>query len=152
YGASPCTAIDLQPAIGTMLWVYNSGCSGGGGATPVVADGVLYAPDSSAGSSGVVFDAQTGSVKGNYSASFIPAFPPHTGFFLLGGTLQGIKRSNTQVLWSFAGDGQLQTAPIVVNSYVFIGSASGNLYALDTATGQQAWSQNLGAPIPASAE
>ncbi len=49
--------------------------------------------------------------------------------------------------WSFAGDGQLSGAPIAVNQYVFIGSASGNLYALDGATGQQAWQVTLPAPV-----
>jgi outer membrane protein assembly factor BamB len=39
-----------------------------------------------------------------------------------------------------------------VNNYVFIGSQSGNLYALDASSGQQVWSQNLGAAIPASNE
>jgi outer membrane protein assembly factor BamB len=57
-----------------------------------------------------------------------------------------------QVLWSFAGDGHLATTPIVVNNYVFIGSTSGNLYAVDATSGQQVWTQNLGAAIPANAE
>jgi outer membrane protein assembly factor BamB len=149
YGASPCTAVDLQPAVGTQLWSNNSGCSGGGGTTPVVANGLVYAPDFSIGSSGTIFDAETGATKGNYSASVIPAFSSSAGFFLSNGTLQGLAVSNNQVLWSFAGDGQLATAPIVVNNYVFIGSGSGNLYALDASSGQQVWSQNLGAAIPA---
>jgi outer membrane protein assembly factor BamB len=38
----------------------------------------------------------------------------------------------------------------VVNSYVFVGSSSGNLYALDATTGTQLWSQSLGAAIAAS--
>ncbi len=152
YGASPCTALDLQPAVGVQLWYNNSGCEGGGGATPVAANGLVYAPNNSAGSSGTVFDAETGAVKGNYSASVIPAFSSSAGFFLFNGTLQGLGLSNNQVLWSFADDGQLATAPIVVNNYVFIGSQSGNLYALDASTGQQVWTQSLGAAIPASNE
>ena len=152
YGASPCTAVDLLPAVGTQLWFDNSGCSGGGGATPVAANGLVYAPNSSAGSSGTIFNAETGATKGNYSAGVIPAFSSNAGFFLSNGTLQGLAVSNNQVLWSFAGDGQLATAPIVVNGYVFIGSGTGNLYALDAASGQQLWTMNLGAAIPASAE
>jgi outer membrane protein assembly factor BamB len=152
YGASPCTAVDLQPAVGSQIWFNNSGCSGGGGATPVAANGLVYAPNSSAGSSGTVFDAETGAAKGSYSASVIPAFSSSAGFFLSNGTLQGLALPNNQVVWSFAGDGQLATAPIVVNSYVFIGSQSGNLYALDSSSGQQVWNQNLGAAIPATQE
>ncbi len=152
YGASPCTAITRQPATGTTLWSYYSGCSGGGGATPVVADGVVYSPDSSASTSGVVFDAETGQVEGNYNATVIPALTSSTGFFVSNGTLQGLARSNNQMLWSFAGDGQLSTAPIVVGNDVFIGSSSGNLYALDAVTGQQLWMQNLGAAIPSTNE
>jgi outer membrane protein assembly factor BamB len=152
YGASPCTAVTLQPAVGTVLWTNNSGCSGGGGATPVVANGLDYAPNASAGSSGTVFDAETGTLKGTYNASVIPAFTSSTGFFLSGGTLQGLALSNNQILWSFAGDGQLSSAAIVVNNYVFIGSGGGNLYALDGTTGQQVWTQSLGAAIPPSTE
>jgi hypothetical protein len=122
YGASPCTAVDLLPATATQVWSNNSGCSGGGGATPVAANGLAYAPDNSAGSSGTVFDVETGATKGNYSAGVIPAFSSNAGFFLYSGTLQGLAVSNNQVLWSFAGDGQ------------------------------QLWNMNLGAAIPASDE
>ena len=50
-------------------------------------------------------------------------------------------------MWSFAGDGQLAGSPIVVNQYVFIGSASGNLYALDGSTGRQMWQVSPGSAI-----
>jgi len=138
--------------VGVTLWYSNSGCEGGGGATPVVSDGILYAPNGSAGSSGTVFNAGTGAVTGTYAASVIPALSPTTGFFLSGGTLQGIQRSNNSILWSFAGDGQLVTAPIAVNNYVIIGSSGGNLYILDATTGQTVLTKNLGAAIPATNE
>jgi outer membrane protein assembly factor BamB len=53
-------------------------------------------------------------------------------------------------VWSFTGDGLLTGAPIVVNQYVFIRSSSGNLYALDAATGQIAWTTTLPAAIGAN--
>ena len=63
--------------------------------------------------------------------------------------------STKSFAWSFAGDGQLTTSPILVaspaNSYVFIGSASGMLYGLDAATGAVVWSLNVGAAFPAGA-
>lgn len=152
YGSSPCTATNLLPATGTVLWTHNTGCEGGGGATPVVANGVLYSPDGSSYSSGTVFDAESGAVKGNYAANVIPAFTADTGFIMTNGTLQGLARSNNQVLWSFAGDGQLSTAAIVVGHFVFVGSTGGNLYALDSLTGAQLWTMNLGAAIPSTYE
>jgi outer membrane protein assembly factor BamB len=153
YGASPCTAIALQPAVGTTLWYNNSGCEGSGGATPVVANGLLYAPDAnpSSGSSGDIFNAESGTIGSSYSADVIPAFSASTGFFLYQATLQGVQLSNNQMLWSppFTGDGSLVTAPITVNNWVFVGSSGGNLYAVDATTGLQVWTQSL-APIPSS--
>jgi outer membrane protein assembly factor BamB len=152
YGASPCTAVDLEPVAGSTIWYNNSGCGGGGGATPVVTDGVLYAPNGASGSSGEVFNAETGAGVGSFSADVTPAFSSSTGFFLTGSSLKALERSNNQILWSFTGDGYLSTSPVVVGNYVFIGSLAGNLYGLDTSTGQQVWSQNLGAAIPPNTE
>jgi hypothetical protein len=42
----------------------------------------------------------------------------------------------------------LQSAVLVVNNYVYVGSASGKLYALNATTGQQAWVTTAGASIP----
>jgi outer membrane protein assembly factor BamB len=48
--------------------------------------------------------------------------------------LRGLDSSG-QVLWSFAGDGGLISAPVVVNQTIYI------------ASGQQIWSTQVGAPI-----
>jgi outer membrane protein assembly factor BamB len=151
YASAPCTTYALQPAIGSTLWTHNTGCEGGGGATPVVANGVLYSPIGVNGYSGTIYDAETGTVQGTFAASYLPALTSTTGFFLTNSTLQGIARSNNQILWSFTGDGALVTSPLVVNNYVIVGSANGNLYALDGATGSQVWTKNLGAPLPMTA-
>ena len=66
--------------------------------------------------------------------------------FLQSGTLRGVD-SNGQVLWSFAGDGGLISAPVVANQTIYIGSNSGTLYGLNV-SGQQIWSTQVGAPIP----
>ena len=149
YSSAPCTTYDLQPLTGNVVWTNNTGCQGGGGSTPVVADNTLYSPTDRQ-YAGVIFDAETGTIRGNFSASQLPAVTATTAFFLNSSTLQGIARSNNQILWSFAGDGTLVTSPIVVNSYVFVGSSSGNLYALDSATGSQVWMQNVGGAIQAN--
>ena len=148
YVAYPCSTYDYQPFTGALVWSSLSACGGTGGATPVVANGVLYAPDGSDTYSGTMFNAKTGAVLGSYVADSPPAFSSSTGFFLQSGTLRAISLSNQATLWSFSGDGSLVTSPIVVNSYVFVGSSSGNIYALDQVTGQILWQDNVGAAIP----
>lgn len=147
YAAYPCWAFDLRPATGETIWQNTSGCDGGGGETSVVANGVFYAPTSS-GESGDELDAETGASLGSYTADYPPAIGGGTGYFLYGGTLNAIDLGTNTIIWTFTGDGQLATSPVIVNQVVFIGSASGNLYALDSATGQVKWQVNLGAPIP----
>jgi outer membrane protein assembly factor BamB len=142
----------LDPATGAQIWRYNPGCSGGGGKTPALYNGRLYVRDNSAD---LIFDSQTGTIIGNYLAKNTPAFSGSRGFFLNGphffgaaGTLEARDVSTNTVLWSFAGDGFLQSAVLVVNDYVYVGSSQGKLYAVNAATGQQAWFTNVGTGIP----
>jgi outer membrane protein assembly factor BamB len=151
YFAYPCTAFALRPATGETIWSNNTGCSGGGGGTPVVANQLLYAPNGFGTYNGSVFNAENGSVAGAYVSDNPGAFTTTTGYFLQSGTLRGVTLSNSTVLWTFAGDGQLVTSPIAVNQYVVIGSSSGNLYALDGATGHQVWQVTLPAALPPGA-
>jgi outer membrane protein assembly factor BamB len=134
---------------GTPLWHYAGPCEGGGGRTPSYASGLLYVRDSS-GQPGQVFDADTGTLIGNYTsnaATPIAAFSTQTGYFLNAGTLQGIDLASHKVLWSFIGDGKLVLAPIVIDNRVIVGSGTGMVYALDSATGIQIWSASAGAAI-----
>lgn len=151
YVTYPCSTYAFRPATGEQSWTDNTGCSGGGGATPVVANGVLYAPNGFGTYNGSTFNAATGRLLGAYVADNPPAIGSTSGYFLQGGTLRGVSLASNTVQWSFAGDGLLVTSPVVVNEYVFVGASSGKLYAVDAATGQQQWVQDLGAPIPAGA-
>ncbi len=72
-------------------------------------------------------------------------------FILNAGTLGAIDLK-TKVTWSFAGDGSLSSAPMVVDQTVYVGSTSGNLYALNVSTGKQVWTTNVGASILAPDE
>jgi outer membrane protein assembly factor BamB len=66
------------------------------------------------------------------------------------GTAKSARRLTApgKTLWSFAGDGGLDTAPIAVGSTVYEGSSSGMLYGLNVSTGKIAWSTNVGSGIP----
>lgn len=148
----PCQAYKFDPLTGASLWHYSGGCSGGGGRTPAYANGLLYMRDWSS-SVGLIFNAATGAQTGNFSESSstsIPAFSTQTEFFQNAGTLQGIDLTTRNVLWSFTGDGHLVSAPIVIDQAVIVGSSSGNVYAVDAATGSQLWSGAAGAAITGS--
>lgn len=141
----------LDPATGAKIWHYAPGCSGGGGKTPALYNGRLYVRDFS----DVIFDSQTGTIIGSFNAKNTPAFSGARGFFLDGphgfgsfGTLRARDVNTNSVLWSFAGDGTLQSAVLVVNDYVYVGSAQGKLYAVNAATGQQVWVTTAGSSIP----
>ncbi len=145
----PCQVYKFDLS-GSPLWHYSGGCSGGGGRTSVYANGLLYVRDWTT-PVGQVFNAATGAQAGSFNAAFgapIPAFSTQTGFFQSGGTLQGVDLSSHGVLWSFAGDGHIVSAPIVIDDVVIVGSSSGNVYAVDAASGSQiTWSANAGAAI-----
>ena len=80
-----------------------------------------------------------------FSAETPPTFDGPLGFYLTGSTLQGEDLATNRIVWTFTGDGQLVTAPILVNGYLYVGSKSGNLYAVDEAAGRQAWVGTAGA-------
>ena len=135
---------------GAPLWHYDSGIEGGGGKTAVLAPGNrLYTRDFGGS---YVFDGDTGSILDTFGSSTAPAFANGDGLFLYNDALEARNAVTGTLLWSFLGDGQLSSAPIVVTSrvgtHVYEGSASGMLYALDLADGSVDWSANVGAGIP----
>ena len=137
---------------GQQLWHRSSCCEGGGGATPVVHSAQLYVRDSSCTqTNGLVLNANTGTLIRGFNSDRAPAFFGNLALFLQDGTLRGVNAQNGQVLWSFAGDGGLQSAPLVVNQTIYIGSSTGTLYGLNS-SGQEIWSTNVGAAIPAPDE
>ena len=106
-------------------------------------------------SSDSIFDAQSGTIIGSFNAKNTPAFSGDKGFFLNGphsfgtfGVLEARDVNTNSVLWTFAGDGFLQSAVLVVNNYVYVGSSQGKLYAVDATSGQQVWVTTAGTSIP----
>jgi outer membrane protein assembly factor BamB len=142
----------FNAATGQQLWHYSSCCEGGGGTTPVVHAGQVYVRDSKCGSTnGLVLDANTGNQTGEFNSDTPPAFIDNLALYFQSGTLVGVDIPSGQQLWSFAGDGGLTSAPVIVNQTIYIGSSSGTLFGLNT-SGQQIWSTQVGAPIPGPCE
>ncbi|MFF3380509.1 PQQ-binding-like beta-propeller repeat protein [Streptomyces sp. NPDC002680] len=139
----------FAPKSGNPIWHHETDCSGGGGRTPVLADGGVWVRDD-AGMIPSVLNAADGKIRGNYEAagwSPAPAFDGRQGYFVDDGVLQERHSRTLATRWKFEGDGQISTAPIVVNGYVYVGSRSGQLWALNGATGQSVWSTDVGASI-----
>jgi outer membrane protein assembly factor BamB len=136
---------------GAGTWHDQGTIEGGGGWTPVVADGHLFVRDT--GTSPKILSSSTGGVQGPLTSTTAPAVANGTAYELDGSTLNAVADDGLgSVSWSFAGDGQLDTAPLVIGSTVWVGSASGLLYALDGASGRELWSINAGAAIDAPNE
>ncbi len=149
YVAYACTQdYDFRPANGALVWHHNTGCEGGGGTTPAIGAGKLWEADWASGPA--VLDAATGTVVGSYPGGPTPAFDGSTGFFLDGSVLKALNTTTMSTLWSTAGDHSFVTAPVVSDGYVWEGSSSGLLSAVDETTGTTAWSANVGAPVAGS--
>ncbi len=139
---------DFDPLSGSLLW-HNSGpCAGGGGDTPVVASGHVFIRDNVNGN--VVLSAADGAAQGSFNPGPAPTIANDVAYMLdNNSTLSALAKAglgNTE--WTFAGDGNLDTAPpIVAGGLVFVASSAGNVYALDAATGATSWSTNVGTAI-----
>ena len=142
---------DFAPGNGQLIWHYSTNCEGGGGRTPVLYNNRLYIRDD-AGMTPAILDAGTGTLVGTYASGPAPAFEGNLGFYRNGATLQAVDLGTGGVVWSFAGDGALTSAPIVVNHTVYIGSGGSHLYGLDPATGAVRYTGPLPAPVEAPDE
>jgi outer membrane protein assembly factor BamB len=147
YVSYPDWVYDFDPTTGAPLWHYASGGDGGGGRTPVYAGGTLYVRDWTTEPASNIFNATTGAIVGQFTATTAPAISATSGFFMNSGTLSAVDLASNNTLWTFAGDGSLVAAPIVVDGSVIVGSGSGNLYALDATTGKVTWQVKAPAAI-----
>jgi outer membrane protein assembly factor BamB len=141
----------------SLLWHYSGPCGGGGGKTAVYADGRLYTRDFFGN---LILDTATGDLVRSYTPEHTqipaPAVDSSAIYSLSWGELSAQTVSDGSVLWRFSGDGQLDTAPIVLSSsagrLVVEGSASGMLYGLSASTGEVVWKTDVGAPPPSPDE
>jgi outer membrane protein assembly factor BamB len=146
----------FDPA-GTLLWESERFCtSGGSGAIPAVHAGRVYVP-SPEPTLPTVFEAASGRPLGGIDSHPGPAFSGTVGVFPLrrpsdstrGETLVARRLPGGRRLWRFAGDGYLDTPPLIVGATVYVGSGSGRLYGLSLRSGRVVWRGRAGGPIPA---
>src|SRR6185295_14067912 len=155
YVSYSCINVNkLNPASGSQIWRNYVACGSGTGRAPVVHNGRVYAR-SPGSNTDWIYNSQTGGIFDTFNSKSAPVFSGNRGFFLNGprnfgsyGTLEARAVNSYLVLWTFAGDGFLQSSMLVVNDYVYVGSNSGKLYAVNASTGSLAWSTTAGTSIP----
>jgi outer membrane protein assembly factor BamB len=102
---------------------------------------------------GAVVDAKTGdAVSVALPASDFPlAFWTHNGtdyrIALQNGTLSSIDVNTGETAWTFSGDADFVTSPIVINDRVVVGSSANTLFVVDAETGTKRWSGTVPAGI-----
>lgn len=149
YASLPCQAYRFDEQTGALNWRDNHGCDGGGGTTPVYFGKRVYPLDPNSNLD--VLQSQKGTVIGHLGGDQPPSFwkGGHKIYeiILQAGVLKSIDQKSTARQWSFTGDGALSSAPIVVDSTIFIASSKNKIFAVDAATGVQVWSGDLPAPF-----
>ena len=119
---------------------------GSSGKTAAYANGLLYVRESS---SNEILD----SANGNRGRQFF--FCPDSGVIDANRLLperrssagDPVSRAPMRSCGTLQAQSCLVSAPIVINDVVIVGSASGNVYAVDTSTGSQIWNGNAGSGI-----
>ena len=147
-----CSSLSVGESTGVERWrMTTAPCLGGTPGTIVWSAGKTYERGFDFATSRPTLiqrDADSGAALGSANVfGFYPLSTPavsaDAAYVLNGGTLQRFDPSLQSVAWSFAGDGSLASAPLVLGDVVLIGGSSGKLYALDVRTGNERWSALL---------
>lgn len=151
---------------GQPLWQYQGPDTGGTAIMPVVSDGQVFVRSPTVSYTtaypGWIHAASNGSQTGSFNSDAVPA--ASSGF--LYGTittagpgqssdtyeLEALNRSTGAKVWTFDGDNQLTSSPLIANGVVYEGSWGQDLYALNANTGEQLWSTALGGAVEPSDE
>ena len=68
------------------------------------------------------------------------------------GQLSSIDAQTGETAWTFSGDADFVTSPIVINNSVVVGSSANTLFVVDAATGAKRWSGTVPAGISATGD
>jgi outer membrane protein assembly factor BamB len=144
-----CDTYRLDPLSGDTLWRYRGACaSGGGGTTSVLAGNKLFASVSTgSGNAFTTFNVLDGAIVSGFAPGARPAVAGGTAYFVSSGVLRAVNIANNTTLWTYAADPTLNTAPLVIDNMVAVGSSSGAVYLIDATTGNQVWNGQAAAGV-----
>jgi YD repeat-containing protein len=132
-------------ATGEPRWSHHPGCFGGGGKTAALHGGRLYVRD---GAQGYIFDAGDGELLDQFGSVTIPVLFQETAVYGTDGNLTAVAIPAGTTRWTFDAEEDLTSAPLIVNSRLYVGSETGKVYGLNVDTGAVEWTADVGEPIP----
>ena len=135
FGGDDGTVYAVDAATGRQIW--KRATNGPAPATPAIADGTVYI--GSYDGKFYAFNAQTGAVKWKFATNGERRFEAKG--------LHGMQPKNQTIADAFD---IFLSSPVVANGVVYFGSGDGNLYALDSATGDLRWKFKTGDVVHAS--
>lgn len=149
YVSYACNTYRLDPFSGDTLWRHRGSCSsGGGGMTAVLAGDRLVAQVSTgSGNAFRTFNVQDGAIASSFAPAGRPAVAGGTAYFVSSGVLRAVDIATDTTLWTYAADPTLNTAPLVIDAMVAVGSSSGAVYLIDSTTGNPVWSGQAAAGV-----
>jgi outer membrane protein assembly factor BamB len=132
-------------ATGEPRWSHHPDCFGGGGKTAALHAGRLYVRDNT---QGYIFDAGDGELLDQFGSVTIPVLFEDTAVYGTDGNLTAVAIPAGTTRWTFDAEEDLTSAPLVVNSRLYVGSETGKVYGLNLNSGAVEWTADVGEPIP----
>jgi outer membrane protein assembly factor BamB len=136
---------------GKLNWHHAGTCTGGSGLVPALIDNVLFIRND-VFDPPLLLDPTSGQFRGTFTSEMIPAGGGGNLYFVTGGKLTAGSATSDIARWSFAGDSEHLSAPIVVGHDVVVGSLTGILTVLDDLHGTVKASVDTGHRIEAPDE
>jgi outer membrane protein assembly factor BamB len=121
-------------------------------ASPVVANGVVYAGSSSGRL--YAMNAATGALRWRFATGNVESSSAVADGVVYTGTLvhkvYALNAATGARLWTFTAGDAVSSSPAVANGVVYFGSADGRVYALNAATGTPLWTFTTGSVVGSS--
>jgi len=141
YVSYACDTYRLDPFSGDTLWRYRGNCASGGGGMTAALSGnkILARVFTGSGEVFRAFNVQDGAILGSFSPTSRPSVAGGTAYFVSNGVLHAVDIATNATLWTYTADPNLNTAPLVIDSMIAVGSSTGAVYLIDAVTGNPLW-------------
>jgi len=151
FVSGACHVYKYALLTGEPLWNFSGGCYGSGARSPSYSNGRLIVRDASQEFPGInstngILHAGTGAILAAFPSRDLPGLAGDFAYYLSNGSLGALNMATSAMPWTFAGDLDLNTPPIVIDNVVVTASGSGTVYMVDRGNGQQLWSGQAAAP------